>query len=277
MEFYKCASVYVPSKVDGFIVSGAGNSAVNGDYIDTGMTNEEDGTPIYKHVTEEFYYITMYGDKGICTSPTSHVVDGMYYYDQWEGKWYCYTVNGGVEPAPEVTAGKVTINADVPKTWDGYKAVWSDEDGYSFEETLTTGLAYSSGFTPSIGGIYSADAKIIASALYKKINGRSVLNLVSSRDSGINGTYKQVAGTEYGTKECRWQYMNSNYPTRNIHWGTPTVGGYYGDDSYVGVEGWHVFDGENENKVWLGNGAFPVAPTHWDANSTLTETVEDWD
>ena len=53
--------------------------------------------------------------------------------------------------------------------------------------------------------------------------------------------------------------------------------GSYGDDKYVGIEGWHVCDGVDEHKVWLGSGLFPAAPVHWDPNSTLTETEEDWD
>lgn len=271
-DFYLCAEVFGPSKVSGFIVSGAGTAAVNGNYLPTDLKTEED-TPIYKHETAEYYYFEMWGEKGICTRPTQYPSEGLYYNMYDEG----WAVGSGAHDAPTVNKGNIILNAEAPKTWNGHKAVWSDENGYSFEQTLTTGLSYERGFTPEVGNIYDGNATVIVANLCKFISGRSVITLYTPREPGIDGTYKQVAGTEYGTKECRWQYTRSDYPTRNIHWGTPTAGGSYGDDSYVGVEGWHVFDGENENKVWLGNGAFPTAPTHWDANSTLTETVEDWE
>ena len=168
-SYYQCAAVYGPRKVDGFIVSGAGNPAVNGDYIDTGMKHEETDEPIYKHVTEEFYYITMWGDKGICTSPTQWASDGLYWYDQWEDQWICATGRGGAEPAPTVTAGQVTLDADVPKTWDGYGVYWDAGEGYKFSETLTTGLSYGTWLVPELGKVYDAQAKVEVSKLFESV------------------------------------------------------------------------------------------------------------
>ena len=51
------------------------------------------------------------------------------------------------------------------KTWSGYKAVQQENGGYTFEETVTTGLAYTS-VTPVVGGIYSADALVKVEYLY---------------------------------------------------------------------------------------------------------------
>lgn len=51
------------------------------------------------------------------------------------------------------------------KTWSGYKAVQQENGGYTFEETVTTGLTYTS-VTPVVGGIYSADALVNVAFLY---------------------------------------------------------------------------------------------------------------
>ena len=168
-SYYQCAAVYGPRKVEGIIVSGAGNPAVNGGYIPTGMKHEETEEPIYKHVTEEFYYITMWGDKGICTSPTQWASDGIYWYDQWEDRWFCATGRGGAEPAPTVTAGQITLDADVPKTWDGYGVYWNEDEGYKFSETLTTGLSYGTWLVPELGKIYDADARMLVSKLFEAV------------------------------------------------------------------------------------------------------------
>lgn len=47
-----------------------------------------------------------------------------------------------------------------PATWSGYKATMSDEGGYVFADTATTGLSYADGLTPQVGTIYSQDAKV---------------------------------------------------------------------------------------------------------------------
>jgi hypothetical protein len=46
------------------------------------------------------------------------------------------------------------------KTWSGYKAVQQENGGYTFEETVTTGLTYTT-ITPVVGSIYSADCMIL--------------------------------------------------------------------------------------------------------------------
>ncbi len=51
------------------------------------------------------------------------------------------------------------------KTWSGYKAVQQENGGYTFEETVTTGLAYTS-VTPIVDSIYSADALVKVEYLY---------------------------------------------------------------------------------------------------------------
>ena len=45
-------------------------------------------------------------------------------------------------------------------TWSGYKAVQQENGGYTFEETVTTGLTYTT-ITPVVDSIYSADCMIL--------------------------------------------------------------------------------------------------------------------
>ena len=54
------------------------------------------------------------------------------------------------------------------QTWTGNKAVWSDADGYIFEDTITEGLTYGTGFTPAAGGVYNSDATINIAKLFEK-------------------------------------------------------------------------------------------------------------
>lgn len=51
------------------------------------------------------------------------------------------------------------------KTWTGYLAVLGEDGTYSFEETVTEGLPYTS-VTPVVGKTYSADALVTVSSLY---------------------------------------------------------------------------------------------------------------
>lgn len=189
-DFYQCAEVFGPEKVSGFIVSGTGTAAVNGNYLPTELRTEED-TPIYKHETAEYYYFEIWGEKGICTSPTQYPSEGLYYNMYDEG----WTVgSGGAEPVPTVTAGNITINADTPKTWNGYKAVWNEKDGYSFEEILTEGLTY---FTrkPVAGGVYSSDARIKPDYFKIQRSGESlIVPLVSNEANALTGQELRKTG-----------------------------------------------------------------------------------
>ena len=53
----------------------------------------------------------------------------------------------------------------VNKTWTGYKAALTD-GVYAFEETVTDGLPYGSGFSPVVGEIYNSEATIQVTRLY---------------------------------------------------------------------------------------------------------------
>lgn len=51
------------------------------------------------------------------------------------------------------------------KTWTGYKALLTD-GVYTFEENVTAGLTYGTGFTPEVKGIYDATASVAISGLW---------------------------------------------------------------------------------------------------------------
>lgn len=87
-----------------------------------------------------------------------------------------YTYNG-VFPVPECNGGGggscdyykcASVDSD-NKTWNGYKAVWSEKDGYSFEETVTENLSYGSALVPVPGGVYDSNARMEVSKLFEAI------------------------------------------------------------------------------------------------------------
>jgi hypothetical protein len=80
-----------------------------------------------------------------------------------------YPGSGGAEPAPTVTAGMITVDADVPKTWDGYGVYWSEDEGYKFSETLTTCLSYGTWLIPELGKVYDAQARVVVSKLFESV------------------------------------------------------------------------------------------------------------
>jgi hypothetical protein len=73
--------------------------------------------------------------------------------------------NTGIEPTPTVSKFQVTLDENVPKTWDGYKAVLTD-GFYTFEENLTTALSYGTAFNPTVGAIFNQDATVAVKSLY---------------------------------------------------------------------------------------------------------------
>lgn len=168
MEFFKCAAVYGPRKVTRIKVESAGTTAVNGEYEKTSLTNSNGGE-VWKHLDADYYYYKYYDNWCIDADYNTYSEEALYY--SWDGvSWnsgYDYGTGGetGASPAPTVSKAQVTIDADVPKTWDGYKAVLTD-GFYSFEETLTTGLSYGTAFTPVVRDIYNQDATIAVKSIH---------------------------------------------------------------------------------------------------------------
>jgi hypothetical protein len=189
VDFFQCAEVFGPSKVSGFIVSGAGTAAVNGNYLPTDLKTEED-TPIYKHETAEYYYFEMWGEKGITTSPTQYPSEGLYCAYEWDGgEWV--TGNGGAEPVPTVTAGNITINANVPKTWNGYKV---DTATGTLSQELTTELTYSTR-KPVVRGVYSSDAFVKLDYFKISRSGETlIVPLVSNEANALTGQELRKTG-----------------------------------------------------------------------------------
>ena len=87
------------------------------------------------------------------------------------------------------------------KTWSGYKAVQQENGGYTFEETVTTGLTYTS-VTPVVGGIYSADALVIVSLLY---TGTPTLTSPTGMTSESSDEWEISASSFYSTNSAPWK------------------------------------------------------------------------
>ncbi len=168
MDFYKCAAVYGPRNVTRIRVEGAGTTAVNGDYEKTDITNDSGGE-VWKHLTTDYYYYQNYDRWCIDANYNTYGESALYY--SWDGgaNWstgYNYDTGGptGAEPVPTTSKIQVTLDADVPKTWDGYKA--ESVDGvYSISEELTQGLSWTL-IRPEVKSIYSADALIKVSSMH---------------------------------------------------------------------------------------------------------------
>lgn len=158
-DYYKCAEVFGPKKVSCIVVSGAGSPDVNGRYFQSDIVM--DGVDeIHKNENNDFYLYRQNSMWYIAyTMYANYAYYSTYSFDAWN------TDYEGEEPPPTVVKEQVTVDADVPKTWDGYKAVLVD-GVHTFESTVTTGLSYGTGFTPVIGTIYNSDATVIVSRLW---------------------------------------------------------------------------------------------------------------
>lgn len=199
MEFYKCSAVYGPHKVTRIKVENAGTTAVNGDYELTTLKTSSGGE-VWKHLEAEFYLYNLTDYWCIDSDYTTYGDMALYY--TWNSnltEWSCgydfdTSSNTGIEPTPTVSKFQVTLDEDVPKTWDGYKAILADGI-YTFENTLTSGLIYGDYYIPEIGNIYSADTMIKICSLFDDIINRfpggSALFAIDA-NIGINDL---VAGT----------------------------------------------------------------------------------
>lgn len=154
-KFYKCAAVHGPYDVETVVISGCPDTAANGDYLPTDQTTsdwEGNTYPVYANGKGWYYGYSEFGGWGI----TQDINNGLTYQGQvGGGEWYDW--NEGM-PVSGMTAvnGTATLDTDVPKTWDGYKAVLAN-GVYVFEDSLTTGLTYSD-TKPQKYGIYNDGA-----------------------------------------------------------------------------------------------------------------------
>jgi hypothetical protein len=155
-EFYKCAAVYGPYDVETVVISGCPVADANGEYLPTDQTTtdwEGKEYTIYANGKGWYYGYSEYGGWGI----TQDFNNGLTYSGEVGGTWYDNMEYMPVEGMTGVK-GSATLDTDVPKTWDGYKAVMSG-GVYTFENTVTTGLTYSD-IKPQKNCIYSADCMI---------------------------------------------------------------------------------------------------------------------
>jgi hypothetical protein len=155
MEFFKCAAVYGPREVACFVISGCPNTAVNGTYLPTEFTVEDwegNKQPVYKNTASSYFYYFTFDGWGVSTdyNNSAEYMGGV--GSSWMDRdWMPIDGMSCVEST-------TTIDLDVPKTWDGYKAM-QNGGVYNFENELTTGMTYTN-VKPEIFKVYSADTSI---------------------------------------------------------------------------------------------------------------------
>ena len=256
LELYRCASVGGPYVAEGYIVSGAGKEEVNGNYVLTDMQTDAE-TPIYKHESREYYYFDILDEQGICTSPIQSPGSGLY-YNLWGEGWM--TGSSGVDPAPSVNKGKFTANANAPKTWSGNKAVWSDAEGYRFEETATEGLTYGSALTPEIGKVYDSQATMVVNLFAKYPSDAVLSNCESLTDKHLSFVNCAVDSSNNKLGSASIKINTDGYITFkhgktslvNTPW---TAALYFYADSYTGGDGVSPLinnDNDNSNTFYIG-------------------------
>lgn len=158
MEFYKCAVIHGPYEVETVVFSGCPVAGANGEYLPTDKTTTSwDGQsyPVYANSNGWYYYYSEFGGNGISQDYTASIK----YSGQVGSTWYDWDMGGEISGMTAVN-GTTTLDADVPKTWDGYRAVLSG-GVYTFEDVLTEGLTYSD-IKPKKYGVYNDGATVKA-------------------------------------------------------------------------------------------------------------------
>ena len=157
VHFYKCAAIHGPYEVETVVVSGCPVAEVNGDYLPTEFTTsdwEGNKQPVYSNGTYFYYYEpNNYMGWGISSDYTSTT---LLYMGSVGGSWS--DADWNTVEGMSAVKGTYTMDADAPKTWDGYKAVLSN-GVYTFEDELTTGLTYRD-IKPVKYGIYNHDLSV---------------------------------------------------------------------------------------------------------------------
>ena len=150
VEYYKCTSV-----------AGSDTLSVN-------IPNNAELSGVYTYNSSNGRYVN--------TNGAFFLHDGNYWVlVGTDGYYYCQSdeIASGTTPVDatgwKLSSGSmdtIDMTVTILKTWSGYKAVFDSGTGtWSFESGVTEGLTYTS-VTPTVGGIYSADALVIVSLLY---------------------------------------------------------------------------------------------------------------
>ena len=202
--FYECASVSGPYTETYYAVSGAGMSAVNGNYTDTGTTWKS--SPVYSNTASSTTYYMVHDAEYdvwfildyIPGESDNPLPSCLYYKESFSEQWY---IQEGADPVPTVTL--TTVTHDLPKTWTGNKAVFDSSTGiWGYELTATTGLTWDI-VKPVVGRIYTTDAMIEIANLFTGIPTDYVLyHPLSSAEASVGGyscTYTNVTFAQDST------------------------------------------------------------------------------
>lgn len=161
-------------------------------YISWGLYKNSDNT--YSH-----YITTGLLDQDKISSPDGEGIT-IDLRDPWEIK-QLYSEAGFMD-TQTISWGHSIEPVGGGKTWSGYKAVFDSTAGtWSFEDTVTEGLAYTS-VTPVVGGIYSADALVIVSLLY---TGTPTLTSPTGMTSESSDEWEISASSFYSNNYPPWE------------------------------------------------------------------------
>lgn len=147
---------------------------------------------------------------------------------------------------PSSTFYKCTAVDTENMTWSGQKAVLTD-GAYSFEDTATEGLTFGEAFTPSVGKIYSEDARVVVSSLFTAVDEGAILyapfidsletetgqtltlaggEFTSTEVDGVTCLYSSGETTITGPLEipekftiCFWAKLDGSYVANDVNMG----------------------------------------------------------
>lgn len=157
-SFYKCAAVYGPYEVETVVISGCPTAAVNGEYLPTANTTTDwEGNSHTVYTNSNGYYYYYEANNWMTWGVSADYTKDLTYQGTVGGSWMNPDDWMTVEGMTAIN-GTTTMDANVPKTWAGYKALQSN-GVYTFETTLTYGLTYF-GEKLQINSIYNRDATI---------------------------------------------------------------------------------------------------------------------
>lgn len=191
-KYYKCAEVTQASSgtsSDTLIVTGkSGFNATDYDIIDPTSTGYN--MVWYSPTTELYIFHDTYHWVFAPEYPAPMVT---FYYRAAEYPWS----EGGswldnmAEPVPELVVSQ-TEGSATEASWSGYEVTLSN-GVYNFDNTLTTNLSCDE-VIPIVGEIYSSDAKIAISDLYRGIFPDNYITFLGSISDNVTGDIGTIAG-----------------------------------------------------------------------------------
>ena len=169
MDFYKCTSLINEQNVDYIVTTryGVQDPSLAGTRFRLTRCPEKDYTIQYEipEATEPvegkafaYSYVRDDGKTVYCENLEGRNMDGTRLYELGN-------LTFGPPSGAEFYVWGTLETVDIQE-WSGNKAILTD-GVYSFEENVTSGLTYGTGFTPEVGKIYNGDATVRVEKLFE--------------------------------------------------------------------------------------------------------------